>query len=206
MEYLDIYDEAGNHLGTEERKKVHRDALWHKTVHCWLYDNEGNVYFQIRKDKNKLYTTASGHVKANESVKEAFGREIAEEIGYKIKYEEAELVNIVKFVMDREEMDGSIFRDRAFANVYACIFNGKLTDFDYQKEELNGIVKINALKTLEILKNETGEVIGNKCLKKDGQIIEEEVTISFSDFLVNPNENTYQKYKDVLEFIISKEN
>ena len=45
MEYLDIYDEQGNHLGKEERSIVHKNALWHKTVHAWLYDKLGNVYF-----------------------------------------------------------------------------------------------------------------------------------------------------------------
>ena len=40
MEYLDIYDENENYIGKEERGIVHRDALWHKTVHCWLYDKQ----------------------------------------------------------------------------------------------------------------------------------------------------------------------
>ena len=61
MEYLDIYDEK-KFLGSEKRSIVHKMGYWHKTIHCWLYDNKGSVYFQIRKDKNKLYTTASGHV------------------------------------------------------------------------------------------------------------------------------------------------
>lgn len=52
MEYLDIYDEQGQLLGKEERSIVHKEGYWHNTVHCWLYDLEGNVYFQIRKDKN----------------------------------------------------------------------------------------------------------------------------------------------------------
>ena len=38
MEKLDIYDEKGNFIGTEERNVVHEKGLWHKTVHCWLYD------------------------------------------------------------------------------------------------------------------------------------------------------------------------
>ena len=71
MELLDIYDEEGNHLGTEDRKVVHRDALWHKTVHAWLYDKEGNVYFQIRADEGTLYTTASGHLQAGDTVEDA---------------------------------------------------------------------------------------------------------------------------------------
>ena len=55
IEYLDIYDESGSFLGKEKRDIVHKDALWHKTVHCWLYDSNGNIYFQIRKDEEKLY-------------------------------------------------------------------------------------------------------------------------------------------------------
>lgn len=205
MEYLDIYDEEGNFLGKEERKIVHRDALWHKTVHCWLYDKEGNIYFQIRKDKNKLYTTASGHVQAGESVKEAFGREIQEEIGYKVDYEKAMEINIVKFVMDREEPDGSIFKDRAFANVYCCLFEGNLNEFDYQEEELNGIVKINAKEALEIIEEKQKEATASKCFKENGILKTEEVAITLTNFLVNPGETAIGKYRDVLKFIIAIE-
>lgn len=201
MEYLDIYDEEGNHLGKEERSVVHRDALWHKTVHCWLYDKEGNIYFQIRKDKNKLYTTASGHVQAGESVPEAFGREIKEEIGYEIDYTKAELINVVKFVMDREEPDGSLFKDRAFANVYCCEFAGNLNEFNYQEEELNGIVKINAQKALEIIEKERGETMAQKCFKENGKLKTEDILITFDDFLVNPGETAIEKYGEVLKFI-----
>ena len=45
MEYLDVYDENKNYLGKKDRNIVHRDALWHNTVHCWLYDPLCNVYF-----------------------------------------------------------------------------------------------------------------------------------------------------------------
>ena len=118
MELLDIYDEEGNFLGTEDRKVVHRDALWHKTVHAWLYDRQGNVFFQIRADEGTLYTTASGHLQAGDTVEEAFAREIYEELGLKIDASDAIKVDVVKFVLDRENKDGSMFRDRAFANVY----------------------------------------------------------------------------------------
>ncbi len=38
MEYIDIYDEADQYMGQEERSVVHNKGLWHHTVHCWLYD------------------------------------------------------------------------------------------------------------------------------------------------------------------------
>lgn len=204
MEYLDIYDEEGKFLGNEERSVVHKDALWHKTVHCWLYDKEGNVYFQIRADKQKLYTTASGHVKAGETLEEAFGREIKEEIGYNVDYKKAKLIDVVKFVMDREESDGSVFRDRAFANVFGCIFEGNLSEFDFDEEELSGIVKLNAKDTLEVLKEEHGTLSATKCYKENKEIKVIDTTISFEDFLVNKGETAITKYGSVLEFIINE--
>lgn len=204
MEYLDIYDENGKFLGSEERSKVHKEALWHNTVHCWLYDKEGNVYFQIRKDKNKLYTTASGHVKSGETIKEAFGREIEEEIGYHVDYNKAELIEINKYILDREEENGFMFRDRAFANVYGCLFTGTLEEFDYQTEELEGIVRLNAKNTLEVLKEEKGSLAGTKCYKEQEEIKVTNTSISFEEFLVNKGETAIEKYGKVLEFIINK--
>lgn len=202
MEYLDIYDEKQNYLGKEERNIVHTDALWHKTVHCWLYDKNGNIYFQIRKKEGKLYTTASGHIMAGETVKQGFGREIEEEIGIKINYEEAIFVNIYKFIMDKLKDDGSMFRDRAFSNVYVCEYYGKESDFNYDDNELNGLVRVNAHETLELLKKEKGKIKGDIIKKsKYGNIVENK-EIAFEDFLVNSGEIAIEKYGDILNKVV----
>lgn len=201
MEKLDIYDEKGKHIGIEDRNVVHTKALWHNTVHCWLYDNRG-IYFQIRKDEGKIYTTASGHVLAGETIKEGFGREVKEEIGICVDYDKAVLVNIVKFVMDKTEKDGSIFRDRAFANVYICAFDGDYEKFDYDENEVSGLVRVDVSETLELLAKGTGEIDGTVFIKKNGKIVAEEKKISFSDFLVNEGETALEKYGDVLRKIV----
>lgn len=198
MEYLDIYDENGNYIGVEKRDIVHKKALWHNTVHCWLYDKEGNIYFQIRKDENKLYTTASGHIIAGETIKEGFGREVEEELGIKVNYNEAILVDIVKFSLDKIKKDGSCFKDRAFANVYVCEFNRDNLEFNFDEDELNGLVRVNAKETLEILKKGEGSLNGEVILK---DTIKKE-TIKFSDFLVNNGETAIGKYGDVLNKIV----
>lgn len=202
MEYLDIYDEQGNYLGKETRNIVHRDALWHNTVHCWLYDKDGNIYFQIRKDEQKLYTTASGHVKAGETIKEAFGREVEEEIGINIDYDKAIFVNVYKFIMDKNKSDGTLFRDRAFSNVYVCIFDGDDNNFSFDEEELLGLVKIDAKKTLNILKNEKGKINATIIQIENNDIVVREKQIGFNDFLVNYGETAIGKYGDVLKKII----
>lgn len=202
MEYLDIYDENQNYLGKEERSIVHRDALWHKTVHCWLYDNQGNVYFQIRKDEGKLYTTASGHVLAGETVKQGFGREIQEEIGIKINCEEASLVNINKFVIDLVKKDGSLYRDRAFSNVYVYQYDGNSTDFNFDENELQGLVKVNAEEAMELFKNEQGKINGTVIKKSNNTNVAENKEILFEDFLVNEGETAVGKYGDILNKVI----
>lgn len=206
MEYLDTYTENHEFLKPVERHIVHQEALWHDTVHCWLFDQKGNVYFQERSDKHKLYTTASGHVQAGETIKEAFGREIKEEIGYDIDYSKALLIEINKFILDREESDGSVFRDRAFANVYACLFEDDFSCLNFSENELSGIVKINAQETLDLFNNKLTEIEGIKLTKENNKLIEQKVKITTSDFLVNKRETIMEKYGKVLNFIINKIN
>ena len=202
MEYLDYYDEKLNYLGRETRQAVHENALWHKTVHCWLYDNGGNVYFQIRKDEGKFYTTASGHVIAGEDVKEAFGREIKEEIGIDLNYNNADLVDVVKFRMDMVKSDGSVFRDRAFANVFAYEFDNNITDLHFDENEVAGLVKVNAKEALRLMENEKGTINAEIIKSENGNIVTKEKEVDFNDFLVNKGETGIGKYGQVLSKII----
>ena len=199
MEYLDIYDENGKFLGTEERGVVHSKGLWHKTVHCWLYDRDGNVFFQRRSDRGTLYTTSSGHLSAGESVTEAFQREIKEEIGLDIDASDATKVGVVPFQMDRVKEDGSIFKDRAFANVYVDLYEGNYEDFHMDENEVSGIVIVSAKDALDLFQKESGSIFGCE-ISLDNTMIERD--ISFSEFLVNDGETALEKYGDVLKKIV----
>ncbi len=202
MELLDIYDELGNHIGTEERSIVHRDALWHKTVHCWLYNKDGYVFFQRRREEGTLYTTASGHIQAGETVKEGFGREIEEELGYKINYDNAEMVGVVNFVLDRENKDGSMFRDRVFANVYVCEFDDDASKFKYDPNEVSALVLVNAKEALDLFERENGKISGKIITCGDDENRIEDIEVDFKDFLVNKGETAMGKYGDVLRKVI----
>ena len=199
MELLDIYDKDGNHIGTEDRKVVHEKGLYHKTVHCWLYDKEVNVYFQIRHDRKTFYTTASGHLRAGETVQDGFKREIKEEIGLDIDTSDAILVGVVPFSMDRVKEDGSIFKDRVFANVYIDEFEGKYEDLIFDPEEVDGLVKANARETLHMFEKNSGTV--NATIITADSVTEKNCNIN--EFLINDGETYLTKYGDVLKKIIS---
>ena len=201
MEYLDYYDEDGNYLGYKSRDEVHKEGLWHNTVHCWLYEMDGSVYFQIRKDSGKFYTTASGHVLKGETIKDAFRREINEEIGLDIDSSDATLVDIVPWHMD-EIKNGSLFKDRAKANVYVDLFEGDLDSFKFDPNEVLGVVKVKAKDALNLFKNGKGEIEAEIITTKDNKNVKESKLVSIDDFLVMEHETTYDKYKDVLNKVI----
>lgn len=202
MEYLDYYDEEGNYLGFKSRDEVHKEGLWHKTIHCWLYDRKGNIYFQIRKDSNTFYTTASGHVLKGETVKDAFKREIFEEIGIDIDSGDAILVSIVPWKMDKVMKDGSMFKDRAWANVYAHLFEGDIDKFNFDPDEVLGLVKVNAKDVLLLFEKENGVIPALIIKQNNNKIITENRNVDFSEFLVNEHETAYEKYSDVLKKVI----
>lgn len=203
-EYLDIYDENQNYLGKEPRSYVHENALWHKTVHCWLYDKDGNIYFQIRHDSGTFYTTASGHVLAGETVKQAFGREIQEEIGIHLDYEKAELVNVVPFKMDKIKKDGSVFRDRAFANVFIYRLEEDNHFFIFDPNEVDGLATMKAKDVLNLLEKEKGSIPATIIMNQNDEIITKEKVVGVSNFLVNDGETGIGKYGDVLRRVIEK--
>lgn len=199
-ELLDYYDEFGTFQGTETRASVHQKAFWHNTIHCWLYDNEGNVYFQIRKEEQKLYTTASGHVLAGESLQEAFMREIKEEIGIIPIYQKAELIEVAKFTMDKTKKDGTTFHDRAFANTYALLYQGE-EKFVFDPTEVLGIVKMKAKDVLRLFHENVLKVTAT--VFTENSIFSKEITIA--DFLVFEGETALKKYGTVLNFIAKKQ-
>lgn len=195
MEYLDIYDEYMNKTGTESRETVHKNGIWHKTVHCWMYDDDGNVYFQIRADSGKLYTTASGHILAGESVRDAFQREIKEEIGVDTDVTNAVPIEIVFW---RQDKPAKQWHDRAFAHVYANKLPIGFTNFHLQPEEVSGVVRVNAKNCLDLLMDKKTSVHATK-ITADKMI---ETDIVKNDFLVAPDEIPIIKYGFVLQRII----
>lgn len=202
MEYLDIYDESGNFLGKEERNVVHEKGLWHKTVHCWLYTSDGYVFFQRRTDTHTLYTTASGHLKAGETISEGFHREIKEEIGCSIDTSDAKFIKMEPFKMDKIK-NGKPFIDRAFANVYMDLYDGDFKDFDFDEKEVLELVLVPLKETLTMFKKNEGSVLG-KIVTSDYKVVDREIYLN--EFLVNEGETYYGKYGYVLEAIIKNLN
>ena len=207
-ELLDIYDENGNHIGVEDRNIVHQNGIWHKTIHCWIVKDRKNILFQKRSanlldNPNKLYTTASGHLKAGESLHDAFVREVGEELGITVNNPEKLFEQVYK--TDFVKKNGTPYHDRVFCNVYMAFCNFPLTNYHPQEEELDGIVEVDIHDVLSLFKMEIDSVNAN-CYVKDemGKYALKSRVLTCDDFLCNPAETHYSKYGRVIEEILKK--
>jgi len=96
MELFDIYNQDGSPAGyTASREDAHRSGLWHRTVHVWILNGNGELLLQKRALTKDVYPdywdiSCAGHIDAGESPETAALRELSEELG--VQKTESDLV------------------------------------------------------------------------------------------------------------------
>ncbi|WP_379151585.1 NUDIX hydrolase [Paenibacillus sp. sgz5001063] len=141
-EILTTYDAQGLVTGTATRDDVHRLGLWHETFHCWFVEQRADsfyIYLQLRSKNKRDYPglldiTAAGHLLAGETAMDGI-REVEEELGLQLTYDELIPLGIIPYSMIKE---GMIDNERA--NVFLYDNHFPLEQFQLQPEEVAGIV------------------------------------------------------------------
>ena len=137
-EYLDILDENGNKTGKIKlRNEVHRDGDWHKAVHIWIINNNGDILLQRRcasKDShpNMLDISSAGHLQAGDDSLTGAVREIKEELNLDISPNELQFITTLK-----RKSNKSI--NNEFDDLYILRINKKIEEMQFQKEEISEI-------------------------------------------------------------------
>ncbi|WP_257348445.1 NUDIX hydrolase [Pseudalkalibacillus decolorationis] len=193
-ELINIFDENYNHVGIAPRDEVHQKGYWHEAFHCWfvkIEDDTEYIYLQIRSPQKKDYPnlldiTAAGHLLANETIEDGV-REVKEELGIDVYFEELVPVGVLKY----SETIGGII-DNEFANVFLYYSNNTFDDYQLQKEEVSGIVrvKLDDLQALWLGGKKEVTVQGFE-LNAVGEKVSIEKTVSKRGFL--QYEETYYK-------------
>jgi len=147
-ELIDICDEQNKLLGNSQLKSVaHRDGLWHRAAHIWIYNSRGEILLQLRAKQKPLHPnqwdiSAAGHVSAGEKVLTSGLREVSEEIGLKLEPGDLEFLMIKK--------NSTVFREiknNEFYYVYLYKYDGTLDQLRLQEAEVQ---KVKFLSTKEI--------------------------------------------------------
>ncbi len=139
-ELIDICDESNNLTGIQKMKsEAHRDGLWHRAAHMWIYNSHGKILLQLRA-KEKLFCpnvwdkAAAGHVSAHEEPSTAALRELEEEIGLIVAKEDLQFFKIIKGnIIDKDIINNE------FYYIYFLKFDGNIDNLVLQVEEVQKI-------------------------------------------------------------------
>ncbi len=181
MEILDIYDENLTWLGTKERGAVHRDGDWHRVFQCWVIyrDAEGRDWLVMQqrgagKDfyPNLLNVSAAGHYAAGETIRDGV-REIEEELGICVSFDD--LIPLGRRVGIARQGD---LVDHEIADVFFYICDKPLREYNYQREEVDGLAAFDVDDALAMYAGERESI--------EAQAVgfgQDEITITPADFV-----------------------
>lgn len=160
-ELFDILDEYGNKTGlTKPRSAVHRDGDWHRAVHIWIVNNEGEILLQRRapdKDTHPNFwdISAGDHLQAGDEPLVGAAREVKEEIGLDIPL--TDFQPLCEHHSSTQPYPG--FINNSFYNSYVVRTDKTLADMTMQKSEVSELkfIPFSEFKTM-VENNDSGLV------------------------------------------------
>ena len=138
-EMIDVLDEKGNYVKSLSRSYVHQNGLWHKSVHIWVLNTNGELLLQKRSKNKKFFPGVwdcafAGHIEAGETSIETVVREGKEELGIDIN-----LNNLKHLMTNKEELYHDNIFNREFVDVYVYEDNIDINLLKIQKEEVSDV-------------------------------------------------------------------
>jgi isopentenyl-diphosphate delta-isomerase len=145
--HLDVYDETGTTvIGTETYDTVHRQGLWHKGVHVFILNSQGEFAIQkrgpmVQTKPNLLEASAGGHINTGHTAIETVMYELHEEIGISVSPDEIEYVGMIVDVFEEKEKG---IKNNEFDEIYLIRKNIHPDDIIIEHKEVSSVVFINA--------------------------------------------------------------
>ncbi len=133
-EYFDIVDENNKATGEKRRRtEAHREGLWHRTVHIYLFREAGGsveVLVHLRsKDKdqhpNEWDTRFGGHVKAGATPEQTVNEELHDEVGLTIEPNKVIQGGIYKYDGGSNREFTMVYFYRFIESIDSLVFNDK---------------------------------------------------------------------------------
>ena len=160
-EYFDILDENGNKIGkTKLRSEVHRDGDWHKAIHIWIINDNGDILLQRRcatKDSNPnmLDISCAGHLTAGDDSLSGAIRELKEELNLDIPKKDLYFIKTLK----RSSKYTETFINNEFDDLYILRTNKSIDEMKFQEEEISELFFVPYKKFKEMVKNKQPDLL-----------------------------------------------
>jgi isopentenyldiphosphate isomerase len=194
-ETIDILNYQGGKTGkTILRDEAHRTGAWHGAFHCcvlYTRDSRDCVLFQKRSHEKKIApgqfdVSVGGHYASGEDAKTAGPREIKEELGLDVRFEE--LVPVGRRVFVYGLVPG--VREHEFQDIFLLQRTLEPGQLALQREELDGVLELDVDSGIKLFSGKEPRVRG--CFYPTDGSSAEQLQIATADF-VSCLDNYYLK-------------
>ncbi len=148
LEIVDIVDENDKVIGQDTLQNAHNKGLWHRAVHVWVFNSNGELFIQQRNRKKMIVplhwdSSAAEHSQSGESYEQAAVRGLKEELGI-----DADKLKLEKLVKKKSiyEVKGQ-YCNREFIQLFKCIYDGKI-NYDEGESETGKFFEMAEIKKL----------------------------------------------------------
>ena len=160
-EYFDILDEKGDKTGEIKlRDDVHRNGYWHRAVHIWIINKNGDILLQRRcatKDSNPnmLDISCAGHLVSGDSSLNGATRELKEELNLDVKPEDLQFIKTLK----RSSRYSDNFVNNEFDDLYILRTDKTVNDMKYQEEEISELFFVSYKEFKKMVQNRRPDLL-----------------------------------------------
>lgn len=174
-----MLDETGQPTGERKaRSQVHQDGDWHRSIHIWVVNADGQTLFQRRApgkliEAGKIDVSVGGHFGAGEGLAQVM-REVEEELGFLPTPDELTRLDSRK---TERFYDDAI--DREFQDVYALRRDAPLNTYQLDCAEVTVVYEVPIAGAIELFRDGTPLAVAgwdcqgrvNNALLHDGDLI-----------------------------------
>ncbi len=152
-EKFDIVDNQGRPLGyTKSKSIVHKEGLWHRSVHIWIINSKNEILLQKRSANKKIGPnlwdiSVAGHMSAGDTSKKCAVREIKEELGIDINPQKLEFLETV-----RKDKEYPPYIEREFNDIYLLCWDLDINSLTFCKEEVAEVKYVPIEEFLNMIK------------------------------------------------------
>lgn len=152
MEFFDVIEKDGTPAGYSlSRNEVHSNGVWHRTVHIWILNSQGELLLQKRSPKKEVYPglwdiSCAGHVSTGEDSYQGAIRELKEELGLSVQTSELKyLFTITQSYISQDKT----FIDNELTDVFLLRRDFDLSDL---KIDITELVEVKFIPAKDLLK------------------------------------------------------
>ncbi|MFC4389054.1 NUDIX domain-containing protein [Gracilibacillus marinus] len=187
-EYIDIFNDKYEYLGTSTKKEAHAKGEWHRVFTCIIVDPQDETIVLQKKTPNRynferpdyLDISVGGHYKAGEAIEDGV-REIKEELGIEVSYDKLVPLGIRQTVVTL----ASNYINKEFQHIHLLEYKAPLDSYQLSGDEVSGVVKVPVSQGIDLLTGKINNIEAKGIFFLNNKEIEKKLNLSIEDFVPN---------------------